>query len=161
MDSKILTLEEARALCERAKADGKRVILANGCFDLLHGGHISYLEDARQQGDLMIVGLNSDASMCEIKGPSRPIMPQNERAELLAAMESVDAVVVFDEATCERLLEELRPSVHAKGTDYTAETVPEREISRRLGIETYIAGDPKEGSTKDIVRVVLERYAAG
>ncbi|MCX7014853.1 MAG: adenylyltransferase/cytidyltransferase family protein [Candidatus Sumerlaeota bacterium] len=155
---KIKSLPDAKRAVEEAKAAGKRVVLANGCFDLLHGGHVSYLEDSKAQGDFLVVGLNSDRSMHGLKGPSRPIVPEDERAEMLARMEAVDAVVLFDEPTCQNLLETLRPHVHAKGTDYTRETVPEREISRRLGIETYIAGDPKEGATKDIVKTVVERY---
>jgi len=155
---KVKTLEETRAAVQEAKAAGKRVVLANGCFDLLHGGHVSYLEDAKSRGDVLVVGLNSDRSMREIKGPTRPIVPEAERAELLAYIEAVDIVVLFDEPNCENLLEALRPDVHAKGTDYTADTVPEREVNRRLGIETYIAGNAKEGATKDIVKTVLERY---
>lgn len=156
---KIMTLEEARQEAEKARSEGKRVVLANGCFDLLHGGHISYLEDAKSQGDFLIVGLNSDASMREIKGPTRPIIPEGERAEILAVIGYVDAVVLFDEPTCANLLETLRPDVHAKGTDYTEATVPERDINEKLGIRTYIAGAAKEESTKDIVRTILERYA--
>jgi rfaE bifunctional protein nucleotidyltransferase chain/domain len=155
---KIMPLEETRAAVKEARAAGKRVVLANGCFDLIHGGHVSYLEDARARGDFLVVGLNSDSSMRDIKGPTRPIVPQDERAEILAVMEAVDVVVIFDEPDCVNLLETLLPDVHAKGTDYTKETVPERETNKRLGIETYIAGAPKEGATKDIVKTVLERF---
>ena len=155
---KILDLDEARETVEKARAEGKTIVFANGCFDLLHGGHVSYLEDAKKQGDFLIVGLNSDESMRGLKGPTRPIVPEDDRAQILAVMQVVDAVVLFNEPTCASLLETLRPDVHAKGTDYTLETVPEREVNERLGIRTYIAGAAKEESTKDIVRTILERY---
>jgi len=147
----ILTLGEAKKFVTDAKTRGHRVVFANGCFDLLHGGHISYLEASRGFGDLLIVGLNSDASERELKGKGRPIVPEGERAELLAGMEAVDAVVIFEETTCEILLRELLPDVHAKGTDYTQETVPEREIALELGIEIAIAGAPKENASKNII----------
>jgi D-glycero-beta-D-manno-heptose 1-phosphate adenylyltransferase len=152
--AKVLSWDEALAFARRARADGKTLVLANGCFDLLHGGHVSYLEAARAQGDLLIVGVNSDRSERELKGPGRPIIPEAERAELVAGMGAVDAVVLFDEPTCERLLRELHPDVHAKGTDYSADTVPERAIARELGIRVAITGDPKENASKDIIRSV-------
>ncbi len=155
---KIMSLSQTHETAEEMRAQGKRVVLANGCFDLVHAGHISYLQDAKAQGDYLIVGLNSDASMREIKGPTRPIINENDRALVLAAMEVVDAVVLFDEPTCANLLETLHPDVHSKGTDYTAETVPEREVNERLGIKTYIAGAAKEESTKDIVKTIIQRY---
>lgn len=155
---KIMTLQQTKEAAEQARAEGKRVVLANGCFDLVHAGHVSYLQDAKAQGDFLIVGLNSDQSMREIKGPTRPIIGEDDRALVLAVMEVVDAVVLFDEPTCANLLETLRPDVHAKGTDYTAETVPEREVNERLGIKTYIAGAAKEDSTKDIVKTIIQRY---
>lgn len=161
MDSyldKIMTVEEAVEAIKEARGEGKSIVFANGCFDLLHGGHVSYLEDARQQGDFLIVGLNSDESMRSIKGPTRPIIAEKDRSEILAVVEVVDAVVLFDEPTCANLLETFRPDVHAKGTDYTMETVPEREVNERLGVRTYIAGAAKEESTKDIVRTIIERY---
>jgi rfaE bifunctional protein nucleotidyltransferase chain/domain len=151
---KLLDWSGALAFAERAKRDGKRLVLANGCFDLIHGGHVSYLESARAMGDALIVGINSDRSERELKGPGRPIMPADERAELIAGMEAVDSVVIFDEPTCERLLRELRPHVHAKGTDYTKETVPERETAIELGIEIGIAGAPKEAASRKIIENV-------
>lgn len=153
---KILDFAGARALAEKSRSEGRRLVFANGCFDLLHGGHVSYLEGARNEGDILLVGINSDASEREIKGPSRPIMGERERAELVAGMQAVDAVVLFDEPGCERLLRELRPDVHAKGTDYTRATVPEREVALELGIEIVIAGAPKENASQDIVAAVLE-----
>lgn len=138
------------------QADGHTVVLANGCFDVLHGGHVSYLEDARACGDMLVVGLNSDASVRALKGANRPICTEGERAAVLEALRSVDAVVVFGEDTCENLLRTLRPDVHAKGTDYTAENVPERAISDELGIRTVITGAPKENATKTMIRKMKE-----
>jgi rfaE bifunctional protein nucleotidyltransferase chain/domain len=151
---KLLARDQAMALVRRAREQDRSVVLANGCFDLIHGGHVSYLEAAAAEGDILLVGINSDASERQIKGPGRPIMPQDERAELIAGMGMVDAVVIFDEPTCERLLRELRPDVHAKGTDYTADTVPEREIAKELGIRVAIAGAPKENASKDIISTI-------
>jgi rfaE bifunctional protein nucleotidyltransferase chain/domain len=136
-----------RALAEH-KRRGERVVFANGCFDTLHVGHIRYLEGARREGDVLVVGVNADSSVCNLKGPGRPILDENARAVLVAAQRSVDYVVLFSEPTVEPLLEELRPDVHAKGTDYTAETVPERAAAARLGIRVAIVGDPKDHSTR-------------
>lgn len=158
MTSKVRTLEEAQEIREKLRAEGKRVIFANGCFDVLHGGHVSYLADARAQGDVMFVGVNSDASERGLKGPTRPIFRQEERLELLSAVRSVDHLVMFDEPTCENLLRALKPDVHAKGTDYTADTIPEKEVARELGIEVYIAGPPKENASRGVIATVLERF---
>jgi rfaE bifunctional protein nucleotidyltransferase chain/domain len=148
---KIKTLDELTAIVEQAKTRGQRIVFANGCFDVLHGGHISYLEDAAAQGDLLIVAVNSDRSTRGLKGEGRPFYPQEHRVEILAAMEMVDYVVLFDAPTGAPLLERLRPQVHAKGTDYTRETVPERETALALGIEIYIAGAPKENASRKII----------
>ncbi len=148
---KILDSAGAKAFAEKIRAQGKALVMANGCFDLLHGGHVSYLEAARAEGDALIVGINSDASERAIKGPGRPVVPEAERAELVAGMGAVDAVVIFDEPNCERLLREIRPDVHAKGTDYTHENVPERAIALELGIRVAITGNPKENNSKDII----------
>src|SRR5687768_512706 len=128
--AKLKTLDEAVHLREQLRAEGKRVVFANGCFDVLHGGHVSYLQDARQHGDALFVGVNSDASERGLKGPSRPIYQQEERLEILDAIRFVDVLVMFDEPMCDGLLRALRPDVHAKGTDYTADTIPEKEIAR-------------------------------
>ena len=148
---KILSLAETAEFVRRARDEGRKVVLANGCFDLLHGGHVSYLESSKSLGDVLIVGVNSDASERRLKGEGRPVMPDLERAELVAGMASVDAVVIFEESTCENLLRELRPDVHAKGTDYTEKTVPERDVALELGIRIAIAGEPKEAASKDII----------
>jgi len=138
--------------------DGKRVVLANGCFDLLHVGHIRYLEGSAERGDVLVVGVNSDDTVRTLKGPGRPILNELERAELVAALAAVDFVVVFREPTVAALLETLRPHVHCKGTDYTEESVPERSVASRLGIETRIVGDPKDHSTRDLLGCILDRF---
>ncbi|MFT5048902.1 MAG: rfaE bifunctional protein nucleotidyltransferase chain/domain [Chlamydiales bacterium] len=131
----------------REAGEASRVVLANGCFDLLHVGHVRYLADARARGDLLVVALNTDASVRANKGAGRPRVPLQERAELIGALRCVDYVTFFDEPTLEATLRTLRPEVHAKGTDYTAAEVPEAEIDRELGIEIAICGDPKDHSS--------------
>jgi len=128
-----------------------RIVLANGCFDLLHVGHVRYLTEARAHGDYLVVALNTDASVSALKGPGRPLMPLEERAEVLAALGVVDRVTSFDEATLEATLRALQPDVHAKGTDYTADNVPEAAVDRELGIEIAICGDPKEHSSTELI----------
>jgi rfaE bifunctional protein nucleotidyltransferase chain/domain len=142
-----VTPEEAGTLAARLRAQGRRVVLANGCFDLLHVGHVRYLTAARALGDVLIVGLNSDAAVARLKGPGRPLMPAAERAEILAALQDVDAIVVFDEPDVQTLIREIRPDVHAKGTDYTVESVPERRVVEECGGRVAIVGDPKDHST--------------
>ena len=156
-DSKIVKRGELKALREEARRQGRRVVLANGCFDTLHVGHVRYLAGAKKEGNLLVVGVNSDASVSRLKGPGRPILNQQARAKLVAAIEDVDYVVLFPEPNVESLLEELRPDVHTKGTDYTPETVPERAVAKRLGIDVAIVGDPKDHST----RAFLERIRKG
>jgi len=149
-------LGKLAAEMRRQQRRGRRIVFVNGCFDLLHGGHASYLEEAATHGDLLVCGVNSDASVRELKGEGRPICNEEERLAVLAALRCVDYLIVFEEQTCERLLRTLRPDVHAKGTDYTVDTVPERVVSDELGIETVIAGDPKENATKAIIRKVRQ-----
>ena len=145
-------------MADKARAAGRRVVLANGCFDLLHVGHVRYLEDARALGDLLIVGVNGDDAVRRLKGPGRPLMPAVERAEMLAALRAVDHVVVFEDDTADRLVALLRPAVHAKGTDYTAESVPERASVHAAGGRVAIAGDAKQHSTRDVIAEVLARF---
>lgn len=154
---KILPLPAARERLKEHRARGQRIVMANGCFDILHVGHIRYLEGARAEGDVLVVCVNSDSSERQLKGEGRPVLPQQARAELVAGLGSVDYVVIFDDLTVEPLLEALRPDVHAKGTDYTAETVPEREVAKRLGIRVAIVGDPKRHSTRDLLQRLRER----
>ncbi len=149
--AKIRSLHEVQREVEAARARGRRIVLANGCFDLLHVGHVRYLQAARQLGDLLIVGVNSDAAVRALKGEGRPLMPASERAEIIAALACVDYVVIFDGVTVAELLRALRPDVHAKGTDYTPETVPEREIVRAYGGQVAIVGDPKSHSSRDLI----------
>ncbi len=155
--TKVRDLTAARELAAQARRAGRRVVLANGCFDILHVGHLRYLEGARARGDLLVVGVNSDASVRRLKGEGRPILDQQARARLVAALACVDCVVIFEEPDVNRLLQELRPDVHAKGTDYTAETVPERAAMRELGGEVAIVGDPKQHSTRDLIQHILRR----
>ena len=141
-------------LAERVAADrarGLTIAFANGAFDLLHVGHIRYLEGARREADRLVVAINSDASVRGLKGPMRPILQQADRAELVAALRAVDYVVIFDEPTVTPLLELLKPDVHCKGTDYTVETVPERDTVRAYGGRIAIVGDPKDHSTTDLM----------
>lgn len=140
-----------------ARQAGSVIVLANGCFDVLHAGHVRYLAGARTQGDLLVVAINADAQVAKLKGEGRPIMPAAERAELVAALEPVDLVTIFDEPTVTELLLEIKPDVHAKGTDYTAETVPERDVVRSYGGRVAIVGDPKDHSTSEILKKVGSR----
>lgn len=142
--------ELARLVAE-AKAAGKRVVLTNGGFEILHVGHVRSLRDARSRGDLLVVAVNSDASVRRNKGEGRPVVPEAERAEVLCALECVDLVTVFDEPTVDGLLRLLRPHVHAKGRDYAPENLPERETVREIGAEIAIVGDPKDHATSDLL----------
>src|SRR5260370_34728856 len=150
-ETKIASRSQLSAILADRKLRGQRIVLANGCFDTLHVGHIRYLEGARREGDILVVGVNADSSVCALKGPGRPILDEQARAQLVAALRAVDFVVIFDEPNVEALLETLRPDVHAKGTDYAAETVPERASAARLGIRAAIVGDPKAHSTRDLL----------
>jgi D-glycero-beta-D-manno-heptose 1-phosphate adenylyltransferase len=152
--SKIVSRELLRQKVAEYKRRGQRIVFANGCFDTLHVGHIRYLEAARREGDVLVVGVNADTSVCGLKGPGRPILDENARAQLVAALCSVDYVVLFAEPNVEALLEELRPDVHAKGTDYTAESVPEGAVAARLGIRVAIVGDPKDHSTRELLESI-------
>ena len=154
--SKIVTKEALRSELAEHQRRGKRVVFANGCFDTLHVGHVRYLEGAEREGDILVVGVNRDSSVRALKGTGRPILNENARATLVAALRCVDYVVLFAEDTVGELLEELRPDVHAKGTDYTADTVPERAVAARLGIRVAIVGDPKDHSTRAFIDSVRQ-----
>lgn len=149
--SKIISREHLCDLLAEHRRAGKRIVLANGCFDALHVGHIRYLEGARREGDFLVVAINSDSGVRTLKGPGRPILPESARADLVAALRAVDYVVLFNEPNVETLLESLHPNVHAKGTDYRLDTVPERATAARLGIHVTIVGDPKDHSTRDLL----------
>src|SRR5215467_3846701 len=148
--NKIIPRQALKDKVAEHKRRGECVVFANGCFDTLHVGHVRYLEGARRKGDILIVGVNDDASVRSLKGSGRPVLDENARALLVAALRCVDYVVLFPEPNVEALLEELRPAIHAKGTDYSAETVPERAIAARLGIRVAIVGDPKDHSTRTV-----------
>jgi len=139
---------------EEYRREGKRVVLSNGCFDTLHVGHVRYLEGARREGDVLVAAVNADSSVRGLKGPHRPILDENARAQLVAALRCVDHVIIFAEPDVNGLLEELAPNVHAKGTDYTTETVPERATAARLGIRVAIVGDAKEHSTRALLETI-------
>lgn len=149
----VMRADLARRIAEH-KSEGKKIVLANGCFDVLHAGHVRYLKAAREQGDVLVVAINSDASTRKLKGAERPVMAAEDRAELVGALGAVNYVVIFDEPDVRALLRELRPDVHAKGTDYAAETVPERDEAARLEICVAIVGDPKEHSTRGLIERV-------
>ena len=151
MLQKILNREELARRVAEWRRGGERIVLANGCFDLLHVGHLRYLQGAKQLGGKLVVGVNADASVQRLKGPGRPVVPGAERAELLAALEVVDAVVIFPEPDVRALIAELRPDIHAKGTDYTAESVPEREVVQAYGGRVAIVGDPKDHSVTSML----------
>ncbi|HKV23827.1 MAG TPA: adenylyltransferase/cytidyltransferase family protein [Candidatus Acidoferrum sp.] len=148
--SKIVTLRSLRAVLVEHKRIKHEIVFANGCFDSLHVGHVRYLEAARREGDVLAVGVNADESVAALKGPGRPILDENARALLVASLRCVDYVLIFRDASVESVLDELRPGVHAKGTDYTAATVPERATAARLGIRIAIVGDPKDHSTRQL-----------
>ena len=146
-----LSREELIERVAAAREAGAKIVFANGCFDVLHVGHVRYLAGARELGDILIVGINSDQQVVLQKGAGRPVLPASERAEIVAALESVTYVTIFDEPTVEELLLALKPDVHAKGTDYTTDTVPERDVVRSYGGQVAIVGDPKDHSTSAII----------
>jgi rfaE bifunctional protein nucleotidyltransferase chain/domain len=148
---RVVTDTELVGIVAADRAAGRRIALANGCFDLLHVGHVRYLDGAADEADRLIVAINDDGSVRALKGPGRPVMPAGARAEMVAALRAVDYVVVFGEATVARLLILLEPDVHCKGTDYTEETVPERDIVRGYGGRVAIVGDPKDHSTLELL----------
>lgn len=152
---KILTRAQLRDRVQQWRAQGERVILTNGCFDLIHVGHIRYLHGAKELGGRVVVAINSDESVRQLKGAGRPLMPENERAEIVGALQDVDAVVIFSEPDVRALIREITPDVQAKGTDYTAESIPERDEMIACGGHVAIVGDPKDHSTSEFVRTKL------
>lgn len=158
---KIKPLPELRRTIAAEKARGKTVVLANGCFDLFHVGHIRYLRAARAAGDLLVVALNSDSSVRRLKGKGRPILPQKERAEILAAFSFVDYVTIFGEPTVAKVLLALKPDIHAKGSDYSQETVPERETVKTYRGRVAIVGGPKIRDTSQVIRDIAARMRDG
>jgi D-glycero-beta-D-manno-heptose 1-phosphate adenylyltransferase len=151
-ENKILTRDQLRRRVAKWRTQGERVTLANGNFDLLHVGHVRYLRGAKALGGKLVVAVNSDESVRQLKGEGRPIMPENERAEILAALADVDAVIIFPELDVRAVIREIRPDVQAKGTDYTEDSVPERDTVTEYGGRVAIVGDPKDHSTTEILR---------
>jgi len=152
--AKLIERKDLPRIAKELREQGKKIVLANGCFDILHVGHVRYLRGARAVGDALVVGVNADAGVSGLKGPGRPVLNERARALLVAALREVDYVVIFPEPNVDALLAELRPDVHAKGTDYTADTVPERATAEQLGIRVAIVGDPKEHSTRELLQSV-------
>lgn len=158
---KLKTLSRLKKILAEHRKLGRRIVLANGCFDLFHIGHIRYLRGAKEQGDILVVGLNSDSSVRRLKGPGRPLLGQKERAEILAAFEFVDYIVIFKESNVEKILLSLRPDIHVKGSDYTEETVPEKDTVKRYGGKVAIAGGPKVWSTSELIKIIAARIRNG
>jgi rfaE bifunctional protein nucleotidyltransferase chain/domain len=158
---KVVDRSELRRILAEARAAGRTIVLANGCFDLIHVGHIRYLEGARQLGDFLVVAVNSDRSVRSLKGPGRPLQCEEERAEIIASFDCVGAVLVFDEPTVDGLLRAFRPDVHAKGTDYSETTVPERRTVLEYGGRVAIVGDPKSHASRDLIADILSRCGNG
>ena len=154
-NGKILDREQLRQRVDQWRSAGERILLGNGNFDLLHVGHVRYLRGAKQLGGKLVVAINSDESVRALKGEGRPVMPAEERAEIVAALADVDAVVIFPELDVRALIREIRPDVQAKGTDYTAESVPERDAVAEYGGRIAIVGDPKDHSTSELIRSQL------
>ena len=150
------TINHLKSIIDREKEQGKRVVFGNGCFDLLHVGHVRYLKGAKALGDVLIVAVNDDASVTGLGKRKRVVTPALERAEIIAALEDVDYVILFNEPNVKNLLRTLQPHIHAKGTDYTEESVPEGEIVRAYGGRVAIVGDPKDHSTRDLIRTIQE-----
>ena len=149
-------LDELKSIVEREKKQGKQIVFGNGCFDLLHVGHVRYLKGAKALGDILIVAVNDDSSVTGLGKRKRVVTPASERAEIIAAIGSVDYVVLFNEPNVENLLRTLQPHIHAKGTDYTEESVPEGEIVRAYGGRVAIVGDPKDHSTRDLIKTIKD-----
>jgi D-glycero-beta-D-manno-heptose 1-phosphate adenylyltransferase len=157
IDTKIKGIDELGIIAEKLHASGKKIVFANGCFDLLHVGHVRYLQSARRLGDVLILGINGDDSVAALKGKGRPLQPEADRIEILASLECVDYVLLFNEPTVDDILRTLRPDIHAKGTDYTEENVPERNTVQSYGGRVAIAGDPKDHSTRDVIQAILAK----
>lgn len=152
----IATRNEIGGYVRRERAAGRTIAFANGCFDLVHVGHVRFLQGAAATADVLVLGLNSDTSVCALKGAGRPYMPEGERAEILAALRCIDYVVIFDERSPAALIEEIRPDIHCKGTDYTEESVPEAAVVAQVGGRVVIVGDPKDHSTTELISRVRD-----
>lgn len=154
---KLHTLDQLKKILQVKREEGKRIVLANGGFDLIHVGHIRYLKEAKKEGDILIVALNSDSSVRKLKGPMRPILAEDERLEIISSFYFVDYIIIFDEDTVNNILLTLKPDIHAKGSDYTKDTVPERDTVLGYGGEIAITGGPKVCSTSDLIRLIATK----
>ena len=159
MQSRVRTLPDLKQLIDREKKAGKKIVFANGCFDVLHVGHVRYLNEAKSLGDILVVGLNSDSSVRRIKGEGRPVLDQDARATILSGLESVDHILIFDDDTVDRLLLELKPHLHCKGSDYTPDTIPERDTVKQYGGSNSITGGEKVQSTRWLFEEIKRRFA--
>ncbi|MDD5492438.1 MAG: adenylyltransferase/cytidyltransferase family protein [bacterium] len=161
MKNKIKSLQQLKKIVKLLKLQGKTVVLANGCFDLLHVGHIRYLEASKKLGDVLVVAINNDRSIRMIKDPQRPIIKQRARAEIVASLAAVDYVILFSEKKVDRVLRVLQPAIQAKGTDYTINSVPEKDLVESYGGRVAIVGDKKSHATKDLIKTILQKYKKG
>jgi len=157
MQSKVRTLADLKQILR--KDLGKKIVFANGCFDVLHVGHVRYLNEAKALGDVLVVGLNSDSSVRKLKGDGRPILDQEARSTILSALQSVDHIVIFDDDTVDRLLIELKPNLHCKGSDYTPDTIPERDTVKQYGGSNSITGGEKVQSTRWLFEEIKRRFS--
>ncbi len=157
--SKIYSLSELKNIIEEKKRKGKKIVLANGCFDLIHVGHIRYLKEAKNKGDILVVALNSDNSVRKLKGHGRPLLTERERVEIISSFYFVDFVTIFEETDVSKVIKTLKPDIHAKGSDYTPETVPEREFVKNYGGEIEITGGPKVKSTSEIIKEIKRKFS--
>lgn len=155
---KIKNIDELKRITQQLRAEGRKIVFANGCFDLLHVGHIRYLQNARALGDVLILGINGDSGVAALKGSGRPLQCAEDRAEMLASFACIDYVFLFDDLTVDGILMALKPDIHAKGTDYTEESVPERDTVRSYGGKVVITGDPKDHSTRDLIQTIVNRF---
>lgn len=158
MHSKVQSLADLKKLIKKDRQQGKKIIFANGCFDILHVGHVRYLNEAKALGDVLVVGLNSDSSVRKLKGDGRPILDEQARSIILSALESVDHIIIFDDDTVDRLLIELKPNLHCKGSDYTPDTIPERDTVKQYGGSNSITGGEKVQSTRWLFEEIKRRF---
>ncbi|HDJ23738.1 MAG TPA: D-glycero-beta-D-manno-heptose 1-phosphate adenylyltransferase [Candidatus Aminicenantes bacterium] len=157
-NKKIYTLDELIPKLDDLKKQGQTIVLTNGCFDLIHLGHIRYLREAKAQGNILVVAINSDQSVYQLKGPGRPLIDEKQRAQIISSFEFVDFVTIFDDLTVENILRQLKPHIHAKGSDYTKETVPEKETAKAIKAQIAITGGPKVRSTSEIIDEIRQRF---
>ncbi len=159
MQTKVRKLYDLKEIIDREKKASKKIVFANGCFDVLHVGHVRYLNEAKSLGDVLVVGLNSDSSVRKIKGDRRPVLDQHARATILSALQCVDHILIFDDDTVDRLLMELKPHLHCKGSDYTPDTIPERDTVKQYGGSNSITGGEKVQSTRWLFEEIKRRFA--